>query len=57
MEKMDLKQCANCGNTFWCASDAKLCVMCRVVEKHRQAVEREKAAAREERRGVEVGVS
>jgi hypothetical protein len=44
---MALKQCGNCGNTFWCEPDAKLCVICRVMEKHRQVVEREKAAAKE----------
>ena len=44
---MALKQCGKCGNTFWCEPDAKLCVICRVMEQHRQAVEREKAAAKE----------
>ena len=54
---MALKQCADCGHTFWCDSDAKLCTMCRVVEKHRQAVEREKTAARKELQGIKVTVS
>jgi hypothetical protein len=54
---MALKQCVNCGHAFWCDSDANLCAMCSVAEKQRQAVEREKAAAREELQGVKVAVS
>lgn len=53
---MALKQCGKCGNTFWCEPDANLCVICRVIEKHRQAVEREKAAAKEEPQVVEAAI-
>jgi hypothetical protein len=54
---MALKQCMNCGHTFWCESDAKLCAMCRVVVKHKQAIEREKVAARKELQRITVAVS
>lgn len=54
---MALKQCANCGNTFWCEPDVKLCVICRVVEKRRQAVEQERAAENKARAQLEMAVS
>ena len=54
---MALKQCANCGNTFWCEPDVKLCVICRVVEQSRQAVEKEQAADNKKRPRLEVALS
>jgi hypothetical protein len=54
---MALKQCAGCGNTFWSEPEVKLCVICRVVEQHRQTVEKEKAAAKKERQRLEMAVS
>jgi hypothetical protein len=54
---MALEKCSKCGKTFWCAPQAKLCAICTVVEKSRQAAERQTATAEKVAQELEVAVA
>ena len=38
---MALKKCEKCGNTFWGQCEAKLCVICTVIEKSKQEAQKQ----------------